>query len=144
MKTSPWRVEDISAGDHSFNISRLRFTSMKEQPSLLFEILKTGSETHAFINLIRFRFSEEIAKVTLKIEEQTFEENLPVLEGRMRLRLPKESTELITKALQAGKKVDILLDGFEETLDPEQFSDTFREFETERPFFQTLLKGSLK
>ncbi len=139
-----WQVDDITAGDQSFNVSRIRFASSQDHPSLVFEILKIGNEMNAFLRLTRFRFSTEIAKVSFTIGNETFEESIPVHEGGMRLRLSSETTQLITRALQEGQKVDIVLDGFEETLTPEQFSSAFTEFVNEAHFFQTLFKGPLK
>jgi hypothetical protein len=46
------------------------------------------------------------------------EEILPVREGRMRLRISSKTTENLIRSLQEGKKVDILINGYEETLEP--------------------------
>ena len=71
----------------------------------------------AFLNLTQFRFKDKHEiEIFFTIDTKSFTESLPVLEGGMRLRLPEEITREIILALRNGKKVSILVDGFEQTL----------------------------
>lgn len=143
--SNPWTIDRIAAGDPSFDSSRIRFASSQPHSPLFFEVLKMGDRIEAFFSLTRFRFtplkgSHEI-NILLTIEDRTYEALAPVHEGQMRLKIPQEMTQIMIQALQDGKKVAILVDGFEEWLDPQQFSPSFTKFLQEESFLQTLFKG---
>lgn len=140
---SPWRVDSISAGDTCFNSTRLRYTSSETYPSITFEMLKIGNEVDAFLSLTRFRLSPDCTRLLLTIKGIAYEEAIIPHEGLMRVRLPQAATQRLIQALQEGDQVSILLDGFEENLDPNQFSSSFAKFLGEGTFFQNLLKGPL-
>ena len=70
-----------------------------------------------------------------------FEETLPLLEGRMRMRLPANITEKMAQALQEGREVRILVDNMESWIFPEQFTKFYGQFLGENSFFQALWKG---
>lgn len=134
-----WAINTIATGDKTFDSSRLRYFSPQAHPPLAFEMIRIGNEIEAFIHLTRFRFtSSEQVKVLITIAGETFEDALPVHEGAMRVRLSSETTQRLIQALQKGHEVAILIDGFEETLDPKQFSSSFAEFVGEGHFFQNL------
>lgn len=139
-----WTVDTIAAGDRTFDSSRLRYIPPQSHAPLTFEMMKIGDQVDAYLSLNRFRFksSEEI-KVIFTIAGTSFEDQIPVHEGRMRLRLAPETTERLIKALQEGQKIAILLDDFEEILDPAQFSGTFAKFIGEGHFFQNFFKGPI-
>lgn len=139
---SPWIADSIAAGDRSFDTSRLRYASSQIHPPLAFEMLRTGGQIEAYLSLNRFRLpSIEPVKVFFTVEDQSFEEEILVHEGGMRLRLSSETTQWLIETLQDGHKIGILLDDFEETLDPGQFSRSFAKFLEEGYFFQNLLRG---
>ena len=142
-----WRVDGIDAGNGSYDLARLRYVPSLSHSPLTFEFLKLKENVEAFLSLSHFRFnpidSDNNAKVIFTISNRVKEILVPIHEGQMRVRLPKETTEEIIQALQEGKKVAILLDGFEETLDPEQFSSSFAQFLGQGNFLQTLFKGPL-
>ena len=96
---------------------------------MAFEMVKVGGVIEAFLSLHRFRFtSGENAKIIFTLGEESFEAQVRVHEGGMRLRLSDETTERLIQALQEGVKVAILVEDFEEVLDPEHFSTTFAQF----------------
>jgi hypothetical protein len=139
-----WAVDTIAAGDSSFDSSRLRYIPQQPQAPLAFEMMKVGDQIDAYLSLNRFRFkSADKIKVVFTIADQSFEDQIPVHEGRMRLRLAPQTTEKLIKALQEGHKIVILLDDFEEILDPAQFSGTFAKFIGEGHFFQNFFKGPI-
>jgi len=140
-----WRLDAISAGDAAFDSTRLRFSNPDSDSPVTFEMIKVGDQIESFLNLNQFRWGSEkngtSVKGTFVIGEERFDEDLPLREGRMRLRLSSEMTERVILALQDGKKVSILIDGFEETLDPQQFARTYGRFLGKKALFQKILKG---
>lgn len=125
-----------------FQSTRLRYLNPERACPVLFEMLRVENEISTFLSLSRSRWtSSDTLTATLRIDSQEFQETLPVLEGRMRLRLPPSATTRIISALQAGTEVVILIDGFEEKLRPEQFNSYFEKF-TGRGFsLNNFLKG---
>ncbi len=135
---NPWITDSLVTGTPSF--SRIRYVSPQPHPPLAFEMVKIGEEIGAFISLNRFRLASS-TKISFTIADQLFEEEIPVHEGGMRLRLSEATTQQLIQALQDGQKIGILVDDFEEILDPDQFSRSFAKFLDENHFFQTLLRG---
>ena len=101
-----------------------------------------GDQIEAFISLTRFRFTSKTElKILFTIEGESFESLAEVNEGAMRVRLEEKTTNLVIQALQEGREVAILIDGFKETLTPEQFADSFARFVGEGYFFRNLFEG---
>ncbi len=59
----------------------------------------------------------------------------------MRIKLDQETTQKLIQALQEGLSVGILVDGFEEKLDPKDFPSSFSKFI--EGGFQNFLQGPL-
>ncbi len=141
-----WRIDTLSTGDASFDIARLRYTSPQNAPPLTFELLRMGEEVAAYLSLTRFRFTpteEGLLNVRLRIDQQSWDELVPLHEGKMRVRLSPETTQRLILALQEGKEVGILVDDFEETLDPRQFAPSLNQFLGNGSFLQRILRGPL-
>lgn len=146
---SHWQLDAIAAGDSAYDSARLRSLNPNADSPLTFELLKMGNQIEAFLSLTHFQLTPDketpsLTTVSFFIENENFTEQVPLLEGRMRIRLSLETTERVTQALQEGKKVSILLGSFEKTLDPEQFSQVFARFKGSLPFLQNFLKGPLQ
>lgn len=107
-------------------------------------MLKIGDEIEAFLSLTKFRLSPDCSKIILTIQGESYEETIAPHEGLMRVRLSPGTTNLLIQALQRGDHVGILIDGFEENLDPDQFSRSFSKFLGKGRFFQNFLKGPLQ
>lgn len=127
-----WELDAI-AGNQTFDSSRIRYSNPQNPSPLAFELIRIGDRIEAFLNLSRYRLSPSpedpsSVKTILSIEGERYEESVPLLEGRMRIRLSNETAERIILALQDGKKVSILIDDFEETLEPNEFSRTYNKF----------------
>lgn len=123
---APWVIDSIIAGDKSFNSTRLVYKNPLSCSPLKLEWIRSGEETFCFLSLSRFRFhplptDPPTVKVEFHIEGEVFEESIPLSEGGMRLRLSPSRAESLISFLQEGKKVAILVDGFEETFHPENF-----------------------
>ena len=83
-------------------------------------------------------------KAEFRIGEEKIEETLPLLEGNMRLRCSSQLTERLIVALQEGKEVIILVDGFEERLNPAHFLRAYKKLQAKETFLKNLpLKGLL-
>ncbi len=142
--TTHWSTDGIAAGDRAFDSKRIRYHSAQAHPPLQFEMVKMGSQIDAFVSLTHFRFTDDQVKIQFTTPSLTFEDQLLVHEGRMKAHLSPEATQKLIQALQAGEKVAILLDGFEETLDPAQFSGSFSEFAKDGTFFQNFFRGPIR
>jgi hypothetical protein len=116
--SSSWVVNSITSGDLAFDFTRARFLSLTAHPILSFEIVRGKEESEAFISLNRFRFQKDPVLVELIIDDEIFCDEVHVHEGAMRLKLSSKLSERIIQALQKGKEVAILVDGFREVLTP--------------------------
>ncbi|MGB7978031.1 MAG: hypothetical protein WCF19_02595 [Chlamydiales bacterium] len=137
-----WQIDSIQTGNGAFDSSRLQYASTQAHCPMLFEMIKIGSRVEAFISLTHLRFTSDAQmKIVFTIDDQPLEDVVPVNEGAMRIRLLPQTTERIIQSLQEGKKIVILVDGFKETLDPDQFSSSFAKFMREGNFFENFFKG---
>jgi hypothetical protein len=134
-------MDHLATGNPVYDSSRLRYTAASP---ITFEMLRVGNDIETFLTLTRFRIKErDKVKVHFTTTSGSFEDFASVHEGNMRARLSQEATEKIIASLRDGEKVVILLDGFEQTLEPTKFSQVFAEFLGERSFYETLLRGGL-
>lgn len=146
----PWKFESIAAGNPDFNSARLVYFDPDSEAPFRLEFLRTGVAVDLFLSLSRYTIAPSSldpssASVRFTIgDEVAFDESVPLLEGRMRLRFPHETTERITNGLQEGKKVTILVDGFEETLQPEFFSKLYEKLTGSAAFIRNPFKGILE
>lgn len=106
-------------------------------------MFKFGDEIETFLSLTKFRLSPDCSTLIVTIQGVSYEEAITPHEGLMRVRLSPDTANLLIQALQRGEQVSILIDGFEETLDPDQFSRTFSKFVGSGHFFQNFLQGPL-
>jgi hypothetical protein len=124
MAASPWKLESIATGVGGFDSARLTY-SLPDSP-LRFEILATQSGVESFLSLTRHKFTpKEAVIVELTIGGEKFVETIPILEGKMRLRFPLETTERLLLALQEGEEVAMMVDSFEGRLRAESFNSQF-------------------
>lgn len=137
-----WTLSSISAGDIAFDSSRLTFVSAQAHPPITFEMMKFSDRIESYISLTRFRFTANSTRVTFTIGKQSFDDLVAVNEGAMRIRLSEEFTKRLIQALQEGEEVAILVDGFDERLNPAQFTDSFSKFIGDGGF-QNFIKGPL-
>ena len=147
---SPWKLDSIAAGDKSFDSARLVYRNPAGNSPLRLEFLRIGTSIDLFLNLSQFTIAPSLldpasASVRFAIEgEPPFEEPIPLLEGRMRLRFLPETASRVTRALQDGKKVGILVDGFEETIEPERFPKLYEKLAGGSTLLQNPFKGPME
>ena len=128
--TSPWKLDTIACGNKEYDSARLAY----EGSPLRLEFIKLGEQIDLFVSLTQYHFTPlpedaSSACVQLSIAGQTaIEEIVSLLQGQMRLHFPKETADKIVKALQEGQTVDMLIDGFQETLQPELFVKSYEKF----------------
>lgn len=138
-----WKYDALDAGSAQFDCARLQYLDPRSSSPLRFELSRIGYEIGAYLNLVQYRLSPHSSiLVQLKYGDETYEEKIPVLEGKMRLRLSQEMTERLVAALQEGKQVKIAADGFEETLQSESFNPLYQRLVKNSQFLQNILKGS--
>ena len=148
-KPTLWEFDSIAAGDKSYDSARLLYQDPESGSHLRLEFLRIGTGVDLFLNLTQYTISPSpldpsSTLVPLKIgEAPPIEERAHLLEGRMRLRFEPETASLITRALQEGKRVGILIDGFEETIEPERFGQFYEKLTGSASFFQNLIKGPM-
>jgi hypothetical protein len=117
--SSPWKLESIDTGERLFDSARLIYSDSTSP--LRFEIIQIGGGTEAFLSLTKYKFNPtREVNIELHINEEKFQATLPLLEGKMRLRFPSELTKLLINALQEGKQITIMADGFNQQLAPAQ------------------------
>ena len=127
-----WQLDSIAARDKAFQSSRL----VTQDPNcpLHIEFLATESGITGFAYLTKHHFipskerPHEIEFI-YSVGDERFSEWLPLLEGGMGLRLPDSLTSTMIKTLQDGEKIDILLDGFMQRLEPYPFTKFFSKLE---------------
>jgi hypothetical protein len=137
MASTPWQIDHVASNE----VARIRYC--QPHNPLVFELVKMGTETQTFLSLSRFSFSGETVKVSLVIEDQTLEEELQPHQGGMRLALSETLAQSLIMALQEGKKVRILVDDFEEELDPAYFARSYNQIQGQGFFWQNIVKGPL-
>ena len=137
-----WKYEAIETGNPLFDSARLTFADSSSP--LRFEMMRTHSGIEAFLSLTQYSFTpQNEILVTLKMGgvETPIEELLPLLKGNMRLRLPAPLLESLTQALQEGREVAILVDGFEENLTPGHFIREYEKLLGNTLIFKSPFKG---
>lgn len=148
LSPSSWYIDAIAAGDLDFDSARLCYLEQERTTPLNFELLRIGQEVLAYLSLSQFRFQPTSAlcseiEAKFQIREKTFYETLPVLEGKMRLRLSSEMTERVIHALQEGQEIVILIDGFEKRLKAESFSKMYDKWVGSAAFLNNPIKGPI-
>ncbi|HEY4255387.1 MAG TPA: hypothetical protein VGM34_03465 [Chlamydiales bacterium] len=147
QSAAPWRLDSIATGDHSSDSSRLIYSTSSSHLKL--EFLRIGKELFAYLFLQQHKFvpsSTNPGHVELSLTLDGIETKhfLPMRHGSMRLPLPEEIKEKLISALQDGKEVGILLNGFEQTISPSLFQERYKEFVGGTVDFFQFIKGPLK
>jgi hypothetical protein len=144
---SPWKLDAIAAADPEYSSSRLTYYGTGHAPFHL-EFLRVGSAVSLFLNQTQFPIASpdsSTASVRIQLGDDTpFDQLISMHEGRMRLRFPEETTQKITKALQDGQKVTILVDGFEGAIAPEHFSKFYEKLQGSTAFIHNPFKGPIE
>ncbi|MBM3184179.1 MAG: hypothetical protein FJZ64_02610 [Chlamydiae bacterium] len=138
---NPWKYQSIPVDDPIFDSARLTYVASSP---LQFEIMRLGQEIEGFLNLTKHKFSssKKTVKAEFRMGEDKIIAELPVLEGNMRVPLPLPLTNQLISALQEGKEVVILVDGFEERLNPNRFFSFYEKLQRKDSFINYLpLKG---
>ena len=127
-----WTLDTLATGEKAFNSAKISHVDLNHSP-LQFEVVSTKAGVASFLKLTKYQFTSSqeypgMVEAFVSIDGEKFTEILPILEGRMCLRLPQQLTDRLTRALQDGKKIDIFLDGFGQTLPSEGFSKFYNMF----------------
>lgn len=119
---SLWQLDSVPL------YTRLLYHDPTSPSPLRFELIQHGEEITAYLNLTQHRLSAcPSLPLKLLIRDEVYEEEHPLLEGRMRLRLSSQLTNKLIEALQNGTSVTLSLDGFEETLRSESFTGFYQQ-----------------
>lgn len=144
-----WMLEDIAAGNRAYDSSRLRYVDPNSSSPLAFEMLRVGENVEAFLTLVRGRISplendSNLVKVRFLIDGVEYQEDLQLREGGMKVRLSLDMASKVTQGLQDGKNVSILIDEYEQALEPDQFARTFSRFLGKRFHDENLFRGLIQ
>ena len=138
--TNPWKLESIATGEALFDSARLTYSDTVTP--LRFEIVRIESGIETFLSLTKYKFTTANGiKIEFDIAGEKSEETVPFLEGKMRLRLPAELSERLINALQEGKEVAMIADGFEQHLNPDQFTTQYEKLAGKKAIFRNPFKG---
>lgn len=108
--------------------------------------MRLGEEIEGFILLSRQRFTPPsqnppVIEAEFLIKDKSIKALLPLRSGLMRLRLPSDLTDKLIQALQEGSKIDILLDGFEQEINPTGFDELYQKFNGSADRIANYIKG---
>ena len=131
-----WSYDAITTGSPLFDSARLTHSPLTGYPPWKIEILKSQEETEIFVSLVQYQLHPLAddpfkVKISLSIQDESnstvrsLEDTVPLFEGRMRLRFSNSLAQEFIQSLQEGKKVSILIDGLEETIEPDLFKKKF-------------------
>lgn len=141
-RVSPWKFDLLDAGLAEYNCAKLTYSDEKNSSPLRFEMTRIGYEMASYIYIIQYKLGDGASiKVGLQDEDELYEEETPLLEGRMRLRLSKTMTDKLVTALQEGRRVKLVLDGFEQTLESENFLPLYQRLVKNSEFLQNIIQG---
>jgi len=138
--SNPWKFETIATGEQVFDSARMIYSG-NDSP-LHFEIVRLEEGLVAFLNLKKFKFntSDDVI-IEFEIGEEKSAISVPSLEGRMRVRIPSDTAEQIILALQEGKEVAIMVEGFEQRLHSERFIKQYQKLTGNKAIFRNPFKG---
>ncbi|MBI5345913.1 MAG: hypothetical protein HZB76_02065 [Chlamydiae bacterium] len=128
-KNETWKLDSLSQCEADFNSCKLTNNS-NQISGLEVEFIQTKNELYGYLNVF-FQTTtpiidnEKKAKVTIKINDQTFEKIESRLKGGQKIALSSETTDLIITSLKNNHEVTIMLDGYETTLEPKDFANKF-------------------
>jgi hypothetical protein len=131
-----WEVSHVQAGKKEYNSARLSYPVHDIVNGIGIEmicaqgLINTYLEVHAQ-HVPAYQGNDKEALVILKIEGKTFQGIGQRHEGGQRVSLPPPLQQLLTEALQLNQPVTVMLEGFFTTLEPEEFSEQFRELQSE-------------
>ncbi len=127
-----WDYDAILTYHSEFDSRRLTHRPMNGYPPWKIELLRTEEGIEMFISLLQHRFLPSVKdpfsiSVALRLEDEKtrVEGEALLFNGQMKLRFSDALTKTFIEALQEGKKVSILVDGMQETLEPDFFKETF-------------------
>lgn len=121
MNSSPWSLESIASGNSAFDSKRIIYRSNKPLSEANLEFFCTGTEISGYFSSPGRRFGTGAsASARLSIGSECLEEELPLHEGRMRVKLPEEWTFKTVDALKNGQEVGIMVGSIEQIIQPDQ------------------------
>ncbi len=131
-----WEVSHIQAGKKDYNSARLSYPVLDTVNGIGIEmicakgLINTYLEVHAQ-HVPAYQGNEKEALVILKIEGKTFQGIGHRHEGGQRVSLPPQLQQLLTESLQLNQPVTVMLEGYFTTLEPKEFSEQYRELQSE-------------
>jgi len=150
VSKSPWQLESIASGEKQFDSARLSCCNTDSLSPLRLEFLRLDTNVELYLSSMQYPFRSDTPDrksvlVKFAIEgEPSFEQRLPLREGRMRLHIPATAQEKIAAALSDGKEITVHVDDLHETFRPDYFSYLYDQFNSSAPLIRNPFKGPLE
>jgi len=131
-----WEVSHIQAGKKEYSSARLSYPVLDTVNGIGIEMIcaqglvNTYLEVHAQ-HVPPYQGNPKEALVILKIEGKTFQGIGHRHEGGQRVSLPPQLQQLLVESLQLNQPVTVLLEGYFTTLEPKEFSEQYRDLQSE-------------
>jgi hypothetical protein len=131
-----WEVSHVQAGKKAYNSARLSYPVQDAVNGVGIEMICSQGLINTYLQIYAQRIpayqgNDKEALVILKIEGKTFQGIGYRHEGGQRISLPPQLQQLLTESLQLNQPVTVLLEGYFTTLDPKEFSEQFRDLQSE-------------
>ncbi len=127
-----WDYDAVLTYHPEFDSRRLTHRPSNGYPPWKIELFKAEEGIEMFISLLQHQFrpsaqnSSEIPVILMmENQEMKVEGAAFLLDGHMKLRFSDFLATTFIQALQEGKKVSILIDAMQETVEPELFKEKF-------------------
>jgi hypothetical protein len=142
--SNSWNYDAIASGSPAFDSTRITHFSPSGYPPWKIEILKNQEKVEIFLSLIQYQLhplddAPHRINILLSVKDESnltvrsIEDTVPLFEGKMRLRFSDTLATEFIQSLQEGKKVSILVDGLEETIEPDFFKEIFSKLDSISP-----------
>jgi len=131
-----WEVSHVQTGTKEYSSARLSYPVQDAVNGIGIEMICTQGLINTYLEVHAqhvppYQGNEKEALVILKIEGKTFQAIGHRHEGGQRVSLPPQLQQLLTESLQLNQPVTVLLEGYFTTLEPKEFSEQFRELQSE-------------
>ena len=124
------------SGKKAYNSARLSYPVQDAVNGIGIEMICAQGLINTYLQIHAQRIpayqgNDKEALVILKIDGKTFQGIAHRHEGGQRVSLPPQLQQVLTESLQLNQPVTVLLEGYFTTIDPKEFSEQFRELQSE-------------
>ncbi len=140
-----WQMDSITASNEEFNSKKLYSFSENSYLSLSIEFLNYNGQINSYLNVFSNKIPSSIypdkAQVQIVIDNIRYQFYEKLLLGHQKISLCESTSNLIIKALLENKSVEIVLDGFSNTISPEDFLKNYKKLNQKNNIFDKLISS---